>query len=241
VLRVDFITLFPEMILPSLEGSILGRAAKRGLAEFGTTNPRDYTYDRNHKVDDAPYGGEPGMLIKAEPIALAIESLPKNEKRAVVFTDPAGATFNQNAARDLTSYDQVVFLCGHYEGIDDRVRQLLCTHSFSIGDYVLTNGEMPALVMADAVVRLLPGVLGSAESLDADSHSDGLLGAPNYTRPESWRGISVPPVLLTGDHAKIEKWRRQKALALTLANRPDLLRTAELSAADLKLLAETGE
>lgn len=228
MLRLDFITLFPEVILPSIKSSMLARAASRGLVEFQTVNPRDYTYDRHAKVDDTPFGGEPGMLIKAEPVAQAIESVLRPDA-AVVLTDPAGMAFAQSSAQELTQFDQILFVCGHYEGIDDRVCQRFVTHRFSIGDYVLTNGEMPALVMADAVVRLLPGVLGDEGSLAADSYHGSMLSAPNYTRPEVWRDESIPAVLKSGDHKKIVGWRVEQSLSITKANRPDLLAQADFS------------
>jgi tRNA (guanine37-N1)-methyltransferase len=207
--------------------------------EFRTANPRDFCHDRHLKVDDKPFGGEPGMLIRAEPVARAIEWLDKGEHgtTAVVLTAPTGRPFDQAGARKLAQFDRVIFLCGHYEGIDHRIEEKFCTHVFSIGDYVLTNGELPALVMADAVVRLLPGVLGSSASLDADSFSDGLLSAPNYTRPEVWREMAVPPVLLGGDHKVIQKWRRAYALKLTRELRPDLFSRVKLRKGDLELLA----
>lgn len=239
--RVDFVTLFPEMVRPALSHSILGRASANGLVEFGMANPRDFCHDRHLKVDDKPFGGEPGMLIRAEPVVRAVEwlvSVGSNRQPAVVLTAPTGRTFDQAAARELAEFTHVIFLCGHYEGIDHRVEESLCTHVLSIGDYVLTNGELPALVMADALVRLLPGVLGSSASLDADSFSDGLLSAPNYTRPESWRGMDVPPVLLSGDHKKIAQWRRAYALRLTRDLRPDLLARTKLTKADLDVLSE---
>ncbi len=239
-MRIDFVTLFPEMVLPCLGHSILGRAASRGLVQFGTANPRNYTYDRHAKVDDTPFGGEPGMLIKAEPVALAIDSLlnvpEQSHSPAIILTDPAAPLFSQSDASELSALPHLIFLCGHYEGFDHRVKTQLATHAFSIGDYVLTNGELPALVMVDSIVRLLPGVLGSAESLEADSHSEGLLSAPNYTRPEVWRGEEVPEVLRSGNHQAIAEWRRHQALRLTQELRPDLLAKAQLSKADLKLL-----
>ena len=244
--RVDFVTLFPEMAQATLGHSILGRASAAGLVGFRTANPRDFCHDRHLKVDDRPYGGEPGMLIRAEPVARAVEWLGRAGRAsddlrvAVVLTAPTGRVFDGGAARELASFGRVVFLCGHYEGIDHRVEEALCTHVFSIGDYVLTNGELPALVMADAVVRLLPGVLGSAASLDADSFSDGLLSAPNYTRPERWRGRDVPAALLGGDHRAIAKWRRTQALRSTRNLRPDLLARAKLEKADLDLFEDAG-
>jgi tRNA (guanine37-N1)-methyltransferase len=234
MLRIDFVTLFPEMVMDALGHSIPKRAQESGLAAYGTANPRDFTTDKHRTVDDTPFGGGPGMLMKCEPVALAIESLGAAD--AVVMTDPTGSVFDQAAARELAGFKHVLFVCGHYEGIDDRVRQRYATHVYSIGDFVLTNGELPALVMADAVVRLLPGVLGSEESLAIDSHSDGLLSAPQFTRPEEWRGLSVPSVLTSGNHAEIAKWKRRVALRQTREQRRDLFAKARLTDVDLKLL-----
>ena len=223
--RIDFVTLFPDMVRGALEHSILGRAASAGLVEFRAVSPRDYCYDQHKKVDDTPYGGHPGMLIKAEPVALAIEGLlpPDPTAHAVIFTEPSGIPFKQENAKELVQYEQVVFVCGHYEGIDHRAEETYATHVFSIGDYVLTNGELPALVMADAITRLLPGVLGAAESLEEDSFSGQGLSAPNYTKPPVWRGKEVPEVLRSGDHKKIEEWRRVEGEKRTRERRPDLL------------------
>jgi len=223
--RIDFVTLFPDMVRGALEHSILGRAASAGLVEFRAVSPRDYCYDQHKKVDDTPYGGHPGMLIKAEPVALAIEGLlpPDPTAHAVIFTEPSGIPFKQENAKELAQYEQVVFVCGHYEGIDHRAEETYATHVFSIGDYVLTNGELPALVMADAITRLLPGVLGAAESLEEDSFSGQGLSAPNYTKPPVWRGKEVPEVLRSGDHKKIEEWRRVEGEKRTRERRPDLL------------------
>lgn len=234
VLRIDFVTLFPEMVLGALDHSIPRRAADAGRVAFGVANPRDFTSDKHRTVDDSPFGGGPGMLLKAEPVARAIESLGAAD--AVVLTDPTGEAFTQSAATELSRTEHVVFVCGHYEGIDDRVRRAFATHVFSIGDYVLTNGELAALVMADSVVRLAPGVLGNEESLGIDSHSDGLLSAPQFTRPEIWRDLPAPAVLLSGDHRKVADWKRRESLQITRSRRPDLFARAKLSAADLKLL-----
>lgn len=227
------------MLRGAVGHSILARAAAAGRVAFGFANPRDFTYDRHQKVDDTPFGGEPGMLIKAEPTALALEALDPTEDTAVILTDPAAPLFTQSHARELSGRRHLVFLCGHYEGFDHRVKTKLATHAFSIGDYVLTNGEMPALVMADAIVRLMPGVLGNEASLAADSHSDGLLGAPNFTRPHVWRGEPIPGVLTSGDHKAVRKWRREQALRATRELRPDLLATAELNRTDLEVLFQT--
>ncbi|MFZ4507710.1 MAG: tRNA (guanosine(37)-N1)-methyltransferase TrmD [Fimbriimonas sp.] len=238
-MRIGFVTLFPGMIRASLGHSILARAQATGKVEFQTSNPRDFCYDRHRKVDDNPYGGEAGMLIRAEPTALAVSALKPIEGAAVILTAPTGKKFTQADAQALSQLNQVIFLCGHYEGFDHRVETQLATHVFSNGDFVLTNGELPALTMADAVVRLLPGVLGSAESLAADSHSDGLLSAPNYTRPEVWRGEEVPAVLRSGDHGAIRKWRREQSLLVTRERRPDLLAKAPLAKTDWKMLSSS--
>lgn len=223
-MRIDFVTLFPDLVNATLDQSIPARAQKMGAVEFRTINPRDFCYDTHRKVDDAPFGGHPGMLLRAEPIAVSIERcLPESGSAAVVITEPNGIPFTQKNARELAEYDQVIFVCGHYEGIDHRIEETFATHVFSIGDYVLTNGELPALVMADAVVRLLPGVLGSSASLEEDSFSNGILSAPNYTRPEVWRGMPIPDVLKSGNHKKIADWRDEASKRITAERRPDLL------------------
>lgn len=241
MLRIDFLTLFPEMVLGACRHSILNRAEQDRRVQFDAVNPRDFTYDRHGKVDQTPYGGASGMLISVEPVHLALSSLGISKESAnqtaVVMTDPTGKIFTQSDAQELAQMDRVVFLCGHYEGFDDRVRQLFATHTFSIGDYVLTGGELPSLVMADAIVRLLPGALGSVGSLHQDSHSDGLLSAPNFTRPESYLGLEVPEVLTSGDHKKIAKWKRLQSLKITQMNRPDLLKHAVLDKDDLDMLS----
>lgn len=233
-----FVTLFPDWIRQSLGHSIMARAEASGAVEFTVVNPRNFCYESHRKADDVPYGGHPGMLIKAEPVALAIEfavgSWPlageesieialDKQRTAIVITEPSGTKFEQPQAEELSSFDQIIFVCGHYEGIDHRIEETFATHVFSIGDYVLTNGELPALVMADAVVRLLPGVLGNEDSLDEESFQNNLLGAPNYTRPEVWREKPIPEVLKSGNHAMIEKWRKDQALKRTKERRPDLL------------------
>ena len=239
MLRIDFVTLFPEMVLGALEHSIPSRAARADLVEFRAVNPRDFTFDNHKTVDDNPYGGGPGMLMKIEPISRAMASLelPK-EKIAVVLTDPTGPLFTQAHAREFSNLDRLVFLCGHYEGFDHRIEELYATHPLSIGDYVRTGGEFPALVMADAAVRLIPGALGSAESLTIDSFEDGLLSAPQYTRPEDFQGHKVPSVLLSGNHAEIRKWKRKEALRITRERRPDLFGQVDLSKEDRKLLSQ---
>lgn len=241
MLKLGFITLFPEMVLGALEHSIIGRAQQRRLIDVETINPRDFTYDKHRTVDDVPYGGDSGMVLKPEPIAYAIEfflaGLLKEETVAIVLTDPIGLKFEQRHAVELAGYDAVLFLCGRYEGIDDRVRQLYATHVYSIGDFILTGGELPALVMADAACRYVRGVVGSEQSLGQDSHSDGLLSCPQYTRPEEFKGVRVPEVLRSGDHRKIQKWKREQALKLTRQNRPDLFCRADLAKNDSNLLS----
>lgn len=236
-MRIDFVSLFPEMVLDACRHSILGRAEASEKVAFGTANPRDFATDKHRTVDDTPYGGGPGMLMKPDVVASAIRSLKPGDGAAIVFCEPSGRLFDQAAARELAGFEQVIFVCGHYEGIDDRVRQLFATHTFSIGDYVLTGGELPALVMADAVVRLLPGVLGSAESLQIDSHEGGLLSAPQFTRPDVFEGLTVPEVLTGGDHNKADKWKREQALKLTRDKRPDLFCRATLEKSDPDMLS----
>ena len=302
--KIAFVTLFPDWIRESLGHSIMARAEASGVVEFQVVNPRNFCYESHRKADDVPYGGHPGMLMKAEPVALAIESLlrqyeqasinvglctdqldePKSDpggvtessqgsceatdaiinplraKRdtssdgevggpnpqdylrplgepgeaiergeykkpsiAIVITEPSGNRFEQEQAEELAQYDNIIFVCGHYEGIDHRIEETFATHVFSIGDYVLTNGELPALVMADAVVRLLPGVLGNQDSLEEESFQNNMLGAPNYTRPEVWREKPIPDVLKSGNHKQIDEWRREQAFEITKLRRPDLL------------------
>jgi tRNA (guanine37-N1)-methyltransferase len=226
-LRIDVVTLFPEMFAP-LSHSILGRAIERGLMTVNYINPRDFTTDRHRTVDDYPYGGGPGMVMKAEPIFLAVESVARPGS-AVILLSPVGRVFKQSIAAELAARDHLVLICGHYEGVDERVREYLATDEISIGDYVLTGGELAAMVIVDAVARLVPGVLGHAESAGDESHSHGLLEYPQYTRPLEFRGWSVPERLLSGHHAEIAKWRRRQALGRTAALRPDLM-TPELKA-----------
>lgn len=235
-LRIDFVTLFPEMVLPAVRHSILARAEKAGHVVFAATNPRDFTTDPHRTVDGRPCGGGPGMVLRADIVGRAMESLELRADDRVVLTDPNGERFEQRHARDLAQCERMVLLCGHYEGIDDRIRQRYATDVFSLGDFVLTGGELPALVIADAVVRLLPGVLGDPASLEEDSHADGLLSYPQFTLPREWEGLEVPEVLLGGDHGAIARWRRREALLATRRLRPDLFARAPLSKADVDLL-----
>jgi tRNA (guanine37-N1)-methyltransferase len=236
--RVDVVTLFPEMIAHALEFSIMARADEAGAADFGVHNPREWTEDRHRIVDDAPYGGGAGMVLKPEPLVACIEDVVSEPDAAVVYMTPQGEPLTQPLVRRLAGLRQMVVLCGHYEGVDERVRELLVTDEISIGDYVLTGGELPALVLVDAVVRLVPGVLGNEASAAEDSFEDGLLEHPHYTRPPRFRGMDVPEELVEGDHAAVARWRRKMSLLRTLRRRPELLGRARLSSEDRLLLEE---
>ena len=236
-MRFDVFTLLPDAFSPYLQASILQKAAERGLLEFHVHNIRDYAHDRHHTTDDTPYGGGGGMVMKPEPVFEAIESvLGAPPAGPVILLTPQGRVFNQKIALELASQPQIALLCGRYEGIDERIREHLVTDEISIGDYVLTGGELPALILIDAISRLLPGVLGDPDGAMDDSHASGLLEYPHYTRPPEFRGWGVPEILLSGDHAKIDKWRREESLLRTLAKRPDLLANAPLTDADKKFL-----
>lgn len=222
-MKVDVITLFPGMFRGLLEESILGRARDRGLLEIGVHNLRDFATGRHQVVDDYTFGGGPGMVLKPEPIFAAVESLRREGSR-VVLMSPQGRVFRQAIAQQLSRLEHLVLLCGHYEGVDERVREQLVDDELSIGDYVLTGGELAAMVVVDAVGRLIPGVLGGEESTLEESFAAGLLEYPHYTRPASFRGWEVPEVLLSGDHARVARWRREQSLLRTLRRRPELLR-----------------
>jgi tRNA (guanine37-N1)-methyltransferase len=236
--RVDVVTLFPEMVAHALDFSIMARARESGAVEFAVHNPRDWTTDRHRTVDDTPYGGGAGMVLKPQPLVDCVEDAVIEDDAAVVLMTPQGERLSQAHARRLASLSQMVVLCGHYEAIDERVRETVVTDELSIGDYVLTGGELPALVLIDAVVRLLPGVLGNESSADEESFEDGLLEHPHYTRPPEFRGMQVPDELVDGDHAQVRRWRRKMALRRTLRRRPDLLARAELDDDDRELLSE---
>ena len=225
------LTLFPDMVTNGLNTSILGRAASKGLLSFEAVNIRDYTLERHGQVDDYPYGGGAGMVMQAEPICDAYEDLcAKTGKRPrVIYMTPQGRVFNQQIAGELAKEEDLVFLCGHYEGVDERALELIGADYLSIGDYVLTGGELPAMVMIDCISRLVPGVLNNDSSAEIESFSDNLLEYPQYTRPEEFRGLKVPEVLLSGHHKNIETWRRQQSIRRTLERRPDLLEDAVLS------------
>ncbi len=263
-MQFEVFTLLPEIFPPYLESSILKRASERGLINVRVHNIRDYTHDKHHTTDDTPYGGGGGMVMKPEPVFEAIEtvlglsgltteptertenlkedsvnsvsSVVKSLNTPIILLTPQGRVFNQRIAQELSQHPRIVLLCGRYEGIDERIREHRVTDEISIGDYVLTGGELPALILIDAIARLLPEVLGDPTGAQDDSHAMGLLEYPHYTRPPEFRGWKTPDVLLSGDHAKIDKWRREQALLRTFKKRPDMLEKAELSKADHKFV-----
>ena len=228
-MRIDIFSLFPQMFEGPFNASILKRAVDQGLTNIYLHNIRDYTHDKHHTADDYSYGGGAGMVMKPGPVFEAVETVKSEasgmagSKASIILLSPQGRLFSQSAADKLKEYDWLMLICGHYEGIDERVREHLVDDEISIGDYVLTGGELAAMVLVDAVVRLLPGVLGSGESLLSESHTGGLLEYPQYTRPEVFREWEVPPVLLSGNHGEIAKWRQQQAIQRTALRRPDLL------------------
>ena len=222
-MKIDVLTLFPAMFAGPLDESIIKRARKKGLLDLKVHDLRDWTHDRHKTVDDRPFGGGPGMLMKPEPIFEAVESL-RREKTKVILLSPGGRKFDQQIARELAEQKDLLLVTGHYEGFDERVRLALADDELSIGDYVLTNGALPAMVVIDAVTRLMPGVLGDDESSRDESFSHGLLEYPQYTRPAEFRGMKAPDVLVSGNHAEIEKWRRAQAAQRTKERRPDLLK-----------------
>lgn len=237
------LTLFPEMIQDGLNTSIIGRAMEKGLISLETTDIRDYSTNKHHKVDDYPYGGGAGMVMQAEPVYGAWKAVSDKigYRPRVIYLTPQGSVFNQKIAEDLAKEKDLVFLCGHYEGIDERVLEEVVTDYLSIGDYVLTGGELPAMVMIDAISRLVPGVLNNDESAQFESFQDNLLEYPQYSRPEEWNGKKVPPVLLSGHHANIDKWRREQSVIRTAQRRPDLLERAELTKQEQQLIDEMSD
>ncbi|WDV93279.1 tRNA (guanosine(37)-N1)-methyltransferase TrmD [Brevibacillus parabrevis] len=238
-MRIDIFTLFPEMFAGVLSSSILGKAREKELVDFQVTNFRDFSESKHGTVDDTPYGGGGGMVLKPEPLFRAVEALlPGGKKPRVILMCPQGVTYNQSLAEELAQEEHLVFICGHYEGYDERIREHLVTDEISIGDYVLTGGELAAMVVIDSVVRLQPGALGNQTSAVEDSFSTGLLEYPHYTRPAEFRGWKVPDILLSGHHANIERWRLKESLRRTKARRPDLLSKLELTGEMKKLLAE---
>jgi tRNA (guanine37-N1)-methyltransferase len=236
-MQFDVFTLLPEVFPPYLNSSILQRARLRGLIDVRVHNIRDFARDKHHVTDDEPYGGGGGMVMKVEPVFAAVESvLGPAPLCPVIMLTPQGRVFNQKMAFELVQHPGIALLCGRYEGIDERIREHLVSDEISIGDYVLTGGELPALILIDAISRLLPGVLGDPDGAMDDSHATGLLEYPHYTRPPEYNGWGVPEILLSGDHAKIEKWRREQSLRRTLERRPDLLDNAPLSDTDRKVI-----
>ena len=222
---IDIITLFPEMFAGVFGESIIKRATEKNLLEIRFTQLRDFAFDKHRQVDDSPFGGGSGMVLKAEPMYRAVRSVLSSEEnfsRRIIITDPTGTPFNQEKAKELATFDRLIFICGHYEGFDARIYKL-ADELISIGDYVLTGGELPAMVIVDAVARMIPGVLGSSESAETDSFFSGMLSYPQYTRPREFEGMSVPEVLLSGNHAEILKWRTEQAKKITGNRRPDLL------------------
>lgn len=241
-MRIDILTLFPEMCERVLNESIIGRARRSGKVEIVCTNIRDFSGNKHNKVDDTPYGGGMGMVMAAEPIYNCYKSLynDNEQKPHLIYMSPKGETFTQKKAVELSKKDRIVLLCGHYEGIDQRVIDEIVDEELSLGDYVLTGGELPALTVADAVCRMLPGVLSDDLCFEEESHFAGLLEYPQYTKPALWREQSVPEVLLSGNHAKINDWRKIQSILLTLSKRPDMLKREDLSEKDLKLLRKNG-
>lgn len=249
-MNFHILTLFPEMIMNGLGTSITGRAMANGLLSIEAVNIRDYAFNKHNSVDDYPYGGGAGMLMQAEPVYQAYKAIEEQvqarkqgaegqkKKLRVVYLSPQGSTFTQNMAEELAQEEDLILLCGHYEGIDERVLEEIVTDYVSIGDYVLTGGELPAMVMVDAISRLVPGVLHNDVSAEFESFQDNLLEYPQYSRPEEWHGKRVPPVLLSGHHANIEKWRREQSILRTRERRPDLFEKCELTAKEKKWLEE---
>jgi tRNA (guanine37-N1)-methyltransferase len=239
-MQFEVFTLLPEVFPSYLESSILQRARQRGLIDVRVHNIRDYTHDRHHTTDETPYGGGGGMVMKPEPVFEAVETILGTQPGSVplILLTPQGRVFTQRVAEELSHHERIALLCGRYEGVDERIREHLVSDEISVGDYVLTGGELPALLIIDAVSRLIPGVLGDPTGAQDDSHSMGLLEYPHYTKPSEFRGWKVPDVLLSGDHGKIEKWRREQALIRTFEKRPDMLEKAELSERDKKFVED---
>lgn len=260
-MRFYIMTLFPEMVMDGLNTSIIGRAVDKGLLSVDAINIRDYAFNKHNSVDDYPYGGGAGMLMQAEPVYQCYQAVKErieggapcgrqegceeSEKLRVIYLSPQGKTFDQAMAEELAQEEDLVFLCGHYEGIDERVLEEIVTDNVSVGDYILTGGELPAMIMVDAISRLVPGVLHNDVSAEFESFQDHLLEYPQYSRPEVWHEKRVPEVLMSGHHANIEKWRREQSVIRTAASRPDLLKKAQLTAEEKKLaekiMRETAE
>lgn len=237
-MKINIMTLFPEMCEAVLCESIIGRARENGFVEIECVNIRDYTKDKHNRVDDAPYGGGMGMLMQVQPIDDCYKAIceKSGKKSRLIYMSPCGEVLTQEKVKKLASLDEITLLCGHYEGVDRRVIDSLVDEEISVGDYVLTGGELPALILADAVSRMLPGVLPNDEAKELESHYNGLLEYPQYTRPYEWNGMKVPDVLISGHHGNIEKWRREQSLLMTAKYRPDMLGKADLSESDKKFL-----
>lgn len=246
-MKFDVFTLLPEVFIPYLDSSILKRASERGLINVNVVNIRDHTHDKHHVTDDTPYGGGGGMVMKPEPVFEAVESvMGQNPLQTtgglvpIILLTPQGRVFTQRVAEELSQHERIALICGRYEGVDERIREHLVTDEISIGDYVLTGGELPALILIDALSRLIPGVLGDPTGAEDDSHSMGLLEYPHYTKPAEFRGWKVPEVLQSGNHAKIDQWRREQSLLRTFNKRPDMLEKAKLTKEDIKFLKTVG-
>jgi tRNA (guanine37-N1)-methyltransferase len=237
-MRIDILTLFPEMCLSVLSESIIGRARENGFVEINCRNIRDYTLDKHNRVDDSPYGGGTGMIMQTQPIYDCFQSLCDEigTRPHLIYMSPQGKTLTQEKVKELAKMDNFAILCGHYEGVDERIIEEIVDEEISIGDYVITGGELPALILADAVSRMLPGVLANEDAYTLESHYSGLLEYPQYTRPYEWHGMTVPDVLTSGHHANIQKWQREQSLKKTFERRPDLLKNAELSKKDKAFL-----
>ena len=237
-MKINIMTLFPEMCETVLSESIIGRAREKGLVEINCINIRDYTKDKHRRVDDAPYGGGMGMLMQTQPIHDCYKAIceKSDNKNHLIYMSPCGEVLTQNKVKELALMDEITILCGHYEGVDQRVIDSLVDEQISIGDYVLTGGELPALVLADSISRMLEGVLPNDEAKELESHYNGLLEYPQYTRPYEWNGMTVPDVLMSGHHENVDKWRREQSLLMTQKYRPDMLSKAELTDSDKKFL-----
>ena len=242
-MKITIMTLFPEMCNAVLDESIIGRARKSGIIEIDTVNIRDFTLDKHNRVDDAPYGGGMGMLMQTQPIYDCFASLcsEDGEKPHLIYMSAQGKTLTQKRVKELSQLPNIAILCGHYEGVDERIIEEIVDEEIAIGDYVLTGGELPALILSDSIARMIDGVLPNDEAKELESHYSGLLEYPQYTRPPEWHGRKVPDILLSGHHGNIDKWRREKSLERTLERRPDMLKSAELTKKDREYLAKLKE
>lgn len=241
-MKIDILTLFPELFIPFFNTSIIKRGIDKDIIDINTINIRDFSLNKHKKVDDYPYGGGPGMVMTPQPIYRAYQSITKATSDVpLIYLSPQGEIFNQAKANTLSRYQHIIFLCGHYEGIDQRIIDSIVTHEISVGDYVLTGGELPAMIMVDCISRLIPGMLGNDQSAQEDSIANGLLEFPQYTRPYAFNGKEVPNILLSGNHKQIEGWRKKKSLVKTREKRPDLFQKYELSIEDHQLLIKEDE